>query len=557
MTNKKKIAAALLAVGLYLLLMEGLVAAESMGSDPSITGLGDAIWFSVVTLTTVGYGDMSPATLPGRIIGIILVLCSLGLLSFIITGMLAFLSGHTIPLLQLRALSDRRWNIFLGRGREACCLAGKLEAEDPGCVSLFLTEEGEQTIRREDARRFAVTADLLWLIGQKKRRDENADIRIFCLAADGWSNYSKAAARSRQLKQQKNICIYCRTAERAEQHDPGLVLFDYEDSLARDYWSRYPLHRGEQQILIIGSDGVGTRLLERALLTNVFEPDRRTDYLLAGDGRAFENSHYEFFNKAHLTIDADGQRVYVAGEEPYDRVTFCDRLTALRPQQILEADRIILCSDRADDNRAVCHELRESYPLKGQIYLRQTGEDTAAGPQGVLLFGSDTEIFVPEMVMQNKRNALAVSLNEAYRQTVRPEERASKAPDWENLSEFKRQSNIAAADHLPVKARFLLGDEEADRILREAAPGKEEEELFAAAYAIFLTCTEEEEKMDLLRHIEHNRWMRFHCLHNWRQGKRDNARRIHDLLIPHEQVPYEIQKYDDNAWAALGEKLKN
>ena len=38
---------------------------------------GDAIWWSVVTTTTTGYGDISPATLGGRIIGGFVMLVSI------------------------------------------------------------------------------------------------------------------------------------------------------------------------------------------------------------------------------------------------------------------------------------------------------------------------------------------------------------------------------------------------------------------------------------------------------------------------------------------------
>ena len=45
----------------------------------NITNLGDALWWSVVTITTVGYGDFTPISLFGRIIAVIVMFAGIGI----------------------------------------------------------------------------------------------------------------------------------------------------------------------------------------------------------------------------------------------------------------------------------------------------------------------------------------------------------------------------------------------------------------------------------------------------------------------------------------------
>lgn len=71
----------LLVIGLNLLLV---YFEEEAGSG--IDTLGNAIWYMIVTLTTVGYGDLYPASTGGKVIGYVYVFASLGVLGFIISS---------------------------------------------------------------------------------------------------------------------------------------------------------------------------------------------------------------------------------------------------------------------------------------------------------------------------------------------------------------------------------------------------------------------------------------------------------------------------------------
>lgn len=59
------------AVGIFLV---------ERGENKAIAGLGDALWWAIVTATTVGYGDVSPVTLEGRLIAVALMLTGIGII---------------------------------------------------------------------------------------------------------------------------------------------------------------------------------------------------------------------------------------------------------------------------------------------------------------------------------------------------------------------------------------------------------------------------------------------------------------------------------------------
>jgi len=61
---------------------------ESQSPDANITSAGDVLWWGVVTITTVGYGDQYPVTTGGRVVGVFVLAVGVALFGTF-TGFLA------------------------------------------------------------------------------------------------------------------------------------------------------------------------------------------------------------------------------------------------------------------------------------------------------------------------------------------------------------------------------------------------------------------------------------------------------------------------------------
>jgi voltage-gated potassium channel len=58
--------------------------------EPGMENFGDALWWSLVTTTTVGYGDISPESTGGRILAGILMLVGIGFLGMVTASLATF-----------------------------------------------------------------------------------------------------------------------------------------------------------------------------------------------------------------------------------------------------------------------------------------------------------------------------------------------------------------------------------------------------------------------------------------------------------------------------------
>jgi len=61
---------------------------EQFASGANITSASDALWYTIVTISTVGYGDRFPVTNQGRLIGVLIIVIGVGIFGTF-TGYLA------------------------------------------------------------------------------------------------------------------------------------------------------------------------------------------------------------------------------------------------------------------------------------------------------------------------------------------------------------------------------------------------------------------------------------------------------------------------------------
>jgi hypothetical protein len=80
----------LLLVGILMLQFGslGMLALEAGAPGANIETASDALWYSIVTMATVGYGDQYPVTNPGRLLGSAIIIVGVGIFGTL-TGYLA------------------------------------------------------------------------------------------------------------------------------------------------------------------------------------------------------------------------------------------------------------------------------------------------------------------------------------------------------------------------------------------------------------------------------------------------------------------------------------
>ncbi len=107
--------------------------AESSSPDTGITTFAESLWYGIVTLAAVGYGDMVPVTVTGKILGSVLILGSIALMG-------ALISQFTNKIRQL--MENKRLGFSGTKMKNHCVIIGWDSFAMN--VAKWITESGKQ-----------------------------------------------------------------------------------------------------------------------------------------------------------------------------------------------------------------------------------------------------------------------------------------------------------------------------------------------------------------------------------------------------------------------------
>ena len=504
-------------VGLvYLILLTILYCSESSNSDAMIRTFGDALWYSLVTLTTVGYGDLIPVTPLGHVVGMIFLLLSAGIMVTLFGAVLSFVTSEGLPLLLLSLQRHKNWYYFADCGVESNTLAANICKEDANALIIF----GEKRSGQSEIPDFTciyVNASPDRIV--KKKKEKGTRCKVFLMKENDIGVNSRAV-NLHDLP----VEVYARTTNGRDKLSGNINFFHSYECCARQYWRSRPLCLHENVIVLIGFGNYGQSILERAILNNIVSVEQHVAYHIFGHVGEFLAIHYRLGELFSLQEESRTK----------DSLIFHDENWAKGHAILERADRIIICVDEEQEGWSIFWMLNKYYRIFGRIDLRSSRK-----APGISCFGVNEDIYTSQQIIRTDLNKAAVTINEIFRKSV-----SYPTLSWNELDDFHRQSKIAAADHLLMKTRILLEDETITQLTSSVVK---------KAYERYCKTKYLESARETYRKLDHIRWLRFYLFYNWSCGAvRDDAARQHPMLCQYEELTPEQRHERDAAWELMG-----
>lgn len=559
-TNRKD----LLTYLAYVALLVGAVALAGTfgfhyfeyGINPNDKSLFDAFWWSMVTLTTIGYGDIYPITPMGRVVAMFLMMVGIGLLSVSTAGVAAYLVRFD-QIEQLRTFRLKDHVVICGLGRMGLLLAKAFRQVGHPVLVLERDESNIRIRACRDTGAIVIVANAADPDALRRARLEHARHLLIVCGDDGAN--AAVATHAHEVVGNRRERLGCsvqvadldlwdllRSWGLATSTAMRLAFFNVYDLGARAMLAKVPPFDPPKPA-IGPDDGAASARVPHLVVVG---GGRFADHLIVQAVRRWRSQMGPGGEPFKITLvdeDAVGQQELLRRRHPgLERVvSIATRSLSLQSPEFRRAaflldergapsaTRVYVCLD--DESAAVSAALVLLDRLRDHrvpLAVRVDQEDGLAlllqavkrreGFEHLEVFGLLEHACEPDLVTRGDNEVLARALHEQYLRSQRAlgVDRTSNpsAVPWEELPLAIREMNRTQADHIAT---------ELEAIGCRIGP------LLDIEYEPLELTPDEVEQLAI---VEHNRWLTERRTQGWTLGPRDSQRKTNPNLLPWEQL---------------------
>ncbi len=191
LSNKKFELLTLLFLLFFIVMTAGIaIYVLEEGFNQNINTLFDALYWALVTMSTVGYGDISPVTQEGRIISILVIISGIAMISFATSVIVSAFSEKLSELKENRIIEQvnksKSFLLVCGYGQMSKMFFRQYGAEYDNYIILEISKERMEQARKdgydaihEDASRYETLS---------KFNTDHCDITVLCLTSSDVEN---------------------------------------------------------------------------------------------------------------------------------------------------------------------------------------------------------------------------------------------------------------------------------------------------------------------------------------------------------------------------------